>query len=338
MRALVEALCSDECAGRATGTAGGDAARHLVRDAFREVGLDAIEQAVPRARGGNILATIPGAIDRYVLVAAHFDHLGKSGGAIFRGADGIAAAVAILVEVGKRLAAARPDGRGVIVAAFDAEEPPHFLSGSMGSEHFAQNPIVPLSRIDLMVCMDLLGHALGDDGLPAAVRDSIFVLGAERSSGTAQRVDAIVEPGVVIRRADAEIIPPLSDYVAFWSRSRPFVFLTSGRSRRYHTPDDTPDHLAWDKMAATARWLERFVRDACVRDGEYEFRTRRDDVGTLDSLIALLEPLAELSPRSVMGLAMARELRGLCGANGALPSADQPRVAMLIAAIEGALA
>ncbi len=320
MRALVEALCSDACAGRAPGTPGGDTARALVVDALREAGLDPHEQRIPR--GANVLATIPG--ERYVLVAAHFDHLGKSGDQIFRGADDNAAAVAILVEVARGLANKRPDC-GVILAAFDAEEPPHFLSESMGSEYFARNPTVPLDRIDMMVCMDLVGHALGDTGVPA-VSQTLFALGAERSVGTAARVDAIEEPGVIVRRADAEIIPPLSDYAAFWDRSRPFLFLTGGRSRRYHTPDDTPEHLDWAKMAATARWLERFVRDACARPS-VEFRAQRDDVSTLDSVIAMLTPLAD--PRAQAALAMAKRLRN---------HPDPASVATLIGAIEGALA
>ncbi len=334
MREIVEALCSDECAGRAPGTPGGDAARRTVRDAMRAVGLDAFEQPVAAAGGANVLATIPGDTDRYVLVAAHFDHLGKFGGEVYRGADDNAAAVAILIELGKQLAAARAGGRGVILAAFDAEEPPHFLSGSMGSEFFARHPTVPLERIDLMVCMDLVGHAVGDANLPSTVRQTLFALGAERSDGTSARVDAILEPGVIVRRADAEIIPPLSDYGPFWARRRPFLFLTGGRSRFYHTPGDTPEHLDYAKMSATARWLERFVRDACVRDERYEFRARRDDAGTLDSLIELLSGLDD--PRAVMALHMARTLRTQCNSEGELPSPQQ--LAMLVGAIEGALA
>ncbi|HEY8429452.1 MAG TPA: M28 family peptidase, partial [Sandaracinaceae bacterium] len=135
MRDLVEALCSEECAGRAPGTPGGVRARELVRDALRDAGLDPDEQPVPGCNGANVLATIPGEIDRWILVAAHYDHLGVQGGRVYAGADDNAAAVAILVEAARALAARRPRGRGVIVAAFDAEEPPYFMTEAMGSEH-----------------------------------------------------------------------------------------------------------------------------------------------------------------------------------------------------------
>src|SRR5262245_35145565 len=102
MKTLVEALCSDECAGRAPGTPGGLAARRIVLEAFRDAGLRPVEQRI--AVGANVLASLPGRTDRWVMVAAHYDHLGKDGSDIYRGADDNAAAVAIMIEVARSLA------------------------------------------------------------------------------------------------------------------------------------------------------------------------------------------------------------------------------------------
>lgn len=149
-------MCSDLCAGRAPGTPGGISARLVVVEALRARGLHVSEQPIPRIGGANVLAALPGQSDRWVLVAAHYDHLGAHDGAMFRGADDNAA-VAILVEVAAALARERPAGRGVLVATFDSEEPPHFLTPSMGSMCFLRDPPVPLDRIDPMICMDLVG-------------------------------------------------------------------------------------------------------------------------------------------------------------------------------------
>ena len=264
MKQLVEALCSDECAGRAPGTPGGLAARRIVMAALRGAGLTPIEQTI--AVGANVLATLPGTTDRWVMVAAHYDHLGTDGRAVYRGADDNAAAVAILIDVARALAREQLK-RGVIFAAFDAEEPPHFLQNTMGSHEWVRRPTVPLDRLDLMICMDLVGHAVGPPGTPEDVSRTLFALGAERSVGTSAQVDALSRavPGVVVRRADAEIIPPLSDYDAFWRQEIPFLFLSCAHGRHYHTPQDTPAWLDWAKMEATARWLERFVRETCAR-------------------------------------------------------------------------
>ncbi|HEV3189005.1 MAG TPA: M28 family peptidase, partial [Polyangiaceae bacterium] len=242
MRSLIDALCSPSCAGRRPGTPEGDAARAIVKQSLRDAGLDAFEQPTPQCGGANVLAKIDGHDPRYVVVGAHFDHLGKSGDAVYWGADDNAAAVSVLVEVATAIADQR-EGRGVIIAAFDGEEPPFFATAAMGSQAFVMAPPVPRDAIDFMVCMDLVGHRLGPPGVPDEVGLSLFALGAERSVGSHDLVRSLAraEPGVIVRAADAEIIPPLSDYEPFWRAKIPFLFLTAGRSRVYHTPEDTPE-------------------------------------------------------------------------------------------------
>lgn len=338
MRRLVETLCSDECAGRAPGTPGGIAARRIVVEALREAGLSPVEQ--PIAAGANVLASVAGKTDRWVIVAAHYDHLGTEGGAVYRGADDNAAGVAILVEVARALSKEKL-GRGVLFAAFDAEEPPNFLQETMGSQEWVRRPTVPLDRVDLMVCMDLVGHALGPPGTPEDVRQTLFALGAERSAGTAAHVDALARavPGVVVRRADAEIIPPLSDYEAFWRQEIPFLFLSCAHGRPYHTPEDTPEWLDWAKMEATARWLERFVRETCARPEPRLLWVpgARDDASTLRTLVAIASSLSDVRPEAVEGIAYAGSLLASCGKDGRLPENRRDELRMLARVLEQGL-
>jgi hypothetical protein len=339
VKALVEALASDACEGRAPGTRGGLVARALVVEALRAAGLDPFEQPVPGCRGANVLARV-GDGPRWILVGAHYDHLGRIGRDVYPGADDNAAAVAILVEVARALVAERPNGRGVLFAAFDGEEPPHFLTDGMGSEHFAKRPNVPLESIDLAIVMDLVGHALGGSAMPRAVRETVFALGSERGIGYADRVDrsANAIQGVVVRRADAELIPPLSDYEPFWRRGRPFLFLTSGRNRRYHTPADRPDGLDFEKMAATARWVERFVRLECEADSEGRLDPAvRDDASTLRSLAAICAALEPVSEEAAGARAKSESLLARCDANGRLPEDRRFEMLMLAGLVESKL-
>jgi Zn-dependent M28 family amino/carboxypeptidase len=338
MKQLVEALCSDECEGRAPGTPGGVAARGIVMEAFCGAGLSPEEQKI--VVGANVLSSVPGATDRWVMVAAHYDHLGKVGGEIYRGADDNAAAVALLIEVARALAHEKLR-RGVIFAAFDAEEPPHFLQETMGSKEWVRRPTVPLERLDLMICMDLVGHAFGPPGTPDDVRQTLFALGAERSTGTSAHVDALARavPGVVVRRADAEMIPPLSDYEAFWRKEIPFLFLACGRGQRYHTPQDTPDWLDWAKMKGTALWLERFVRETCARP---EPRIAwipgaRDDASSLGSLIEIGNALGPVAGVGRL-VAAAMELRAVCDRQGRVPESGRRDLQRLAGMLEQGLA
>jgi Zn-dependent M28 family amino/carboxypeptidase len=337
---LIHDLCSPRCAGRRPGTPGGDAARALVVGALRAAGLDPFEQPVPACGGANVLAAIPGDEPGWIVVGAHFDHLGTIGREVFWGADDNAAAVAILVDVGRALAADR-SGRGVIIAAFDGEEPPFFMTGAMGSQAFVAAPPVPRESIEFMVCMDLVGHRLGSPLLPDEVGHSVFALGAERSTGTAALLRELkrATPGVIVRAADAEIVPPLSDYDAFWSARIPFLFLSAGRSRVYHTPDDTPDKLDAPKIAATAHWLAELVRATRRRAEPIAFVEHgAGDAATLDETGELLQALAPFSREAAGALRRVGQLRAACDRSGRLPDTVRGELASLVIGIESALA
>ncbi len=147
-------------------------------------------------------------------------------------------------------------------------------------------------------------------------------------------------PGVVVRRIDAEAIPPLSDYHAFWERSIPFVFLSNGRSRVYHTPEDTVEKLDFGKMQATAEWLARFVRETCDRpEARIEWRRdARDDASTLRTLADVARALEGVTPAAAGARAAAEALLAACAPDGRIPERLRGEVARLTAMMEDGLA
>jgi Iap family predicted aminopeptidase len=328
MRALVERLCSEECAGRATGSPEGRAARALIVEELHKAGAQPWEQPIAETGGANVIGRLRGA-GPALLLAAHYDHLGRSGRDVYWGADDNAAAVAILVELTRRLAAS-PTARDVWIVAFDGEEPPHFLGPNMGSQQFVDAPPLPLADIDLMVCLDLCGHALS---LPEVAKD-LFVLGAETSQGTVALVDGIEVEGLTMRRAGINLLPPLSDYHAFRERNVPFLFLTGGRWRHYHTPGDTPEKLDYDKMRATADWLERLARSGCGKMPR-AFTDARDDAATLRTFREMVQRIAHRWPPSGNILA---QLDRMHLANGRFTPDQFGEVRMMLAMIESAVA
>ena len=277
-------------------------------------------QPVPGC-GANVIGRIAGSgpvSDRAVLLAAHYDHLGQiAGGKAYWGADDNAAAVAILVDVARHLASRRDKlDRQILVAAFDGEEPPHFLEDTMGSIYYVQHPTVPLDQLDTMVCMDLVGHALGQPNYPEEVRQTLFVLGAELSEGTSALVDRIAEraSGVQPRRLHLDVVPPLSDYYAFRRVGVPVLFLTCGRWEHYHQVSDTPEKLDYDKIVATGDFLTELTVELSNRpevmvdidehghDDAVSVETLRvlarqlaPHVPDLDELLPELDDMAELA-------------------------------------------
>lgn len=343
---MVRHLCSPACAGRLPNSAEGIAARARIVAEMEAAGLEPFGESgfiqdVPRC-GANVLGVLRGNgphRERSILVAAHYDHLGHGDdGEVYWGADDNAAAVAVLMEVARDLGLDRDRlGRKVIFAAFDGEEPPHFMQDSMGSMHYVRQPPEPVEQIDLMICMDLVGHALGPAEFPAEVRNSLFVLGAELSEGTGALVDAAGEctDGVVPRRLDLDVVPPLSDYFAFREAGVPVLFLTCGRWEHYHAPTDTPEKLDYPKIAATSVFLRELVVAASNRtEASVPLRTdARDDAATLASLLALGQRLASEVPDVATFLPLVEGLARKAEA-GPLSAEERALIPQLVGGLE----
>jgi hypothetical protein len=342
----VRALCSAECAGREAGSREGQRARHFIIDELRAAGVSAEVQPVPGCRGANVIASLPRGRDnagRTVLVGAHYDHLGRAmGGEAYWGADDNAAAVALLLELAHRLARSTPALPGqVILAFFDGEEPPHFLTSEMGSMHFVDNPTVPLETIDLAIILDLIGHKIGPEDAPPAVRNTLFALGAEKCPGLSELVRGAAAgiPDLWVRPLDIDVIPPLSDYEPFRRRSLPFLFLSCGRWRHYHEVTDTPDRVAYDKVASATSFVESLARAALhapSAPGRYD-HSLRGGRETLATLIDLSRSLAPVLPHAGAALAEVEAMAERLASDGALSDEDWATVRRFIAVTEGDL-
>jgi hypothetical protein len=339
MQEVVDYLCSPACLPRNPGTNGGIAARAYLRNRLETLGLEPIgeegfDQALPSIGGSNLLGMIPGEIDRYVLLAAHYDACGPDN----PGADDNAAAVAVVLEVAERLQHMELD-RSVIITLFDAEEPPYFMTPDMGSQWFVDHPTVSLNQLDMMICLDLVGHDLGAESLPPEVRESIFVLGAERSTGTGALMDQLpTQSGIRPRRIDNYIIPSMSDYDAFMEAGIPFLFYSVGRWQHYHKPSDTPDKLNYDKMVALANHLtDAVVALANRQDRPKHVPDGYDDETTISSLEDILAPLGDTSPDAERASMFVAGIKESLESNGALNDDERGAIELIVAEVEHSL-
>lgn len=162
----VRVLAHDSMEGRAVGTAGNQRARTYLLRRFEELGLQPRGASFERpfrftGRGGspdrqgvNLVGVIRGrsAPDRYIVVTAHYDHVGVRNGEVFNGADDNASGTATLLAIADHLRRHPPE-HSVIIAALDAEE-----SGLRGARAFIDDAPVPREAILANVNMDMLGR------------------------------------------------------------------------------------------------------------------------------------------------------------------------------------
>ena len=252
----VEFLASEDREGRAVGSTGADVAALFIAHRYIELGLQgAFPVACPTSPCGsalfqpfeveglgakNVLAYIAGSErelrGRFVLVGAHYDHLGRSPDRsldperqvrVRPGADDNASGTAAVLEIARRLAR-DPPPMSVIFAHFDAEE-----LGMLGSREFVESPSVPLDSIAAMINLDMIGR-LGSEPLQVEV------------APTADHLAALVnhvagEAGLSLR--PTQVLRQRSDHSRFSEARVPALAFFTGLHPDYHRITDTSDKV-----------------------------------------------------------------------------------------------
>ncbi|MGD8320881.1 MAG: M28 family peptidase [Gemmatimonadota bacterium] len=214
----------------------------------------------------NVVGVLPGSDpalrDEYVVVSAHYDHIGTgipdaTGDSIANGADDNASGTSAVLEVAEALASLEtPPARSVLFLLVSGEE-----EGLLGSFAFIQDPTVPLSSMVADINLDMVGR--NDPGEIIGVGSAFTTLGGA-ATALADSVDALglqVVPDLVPQ----EHLFLRSDQLAFVCRQVPALFLNSGLHADYHRPSDELEKLDTDKVARVARlalYLAHLVADA----------------------------------------------------------------------------
>lgn len=202
----------------------------------------------------NVIAQIEGADpllkNQYVVIGAHYDHIGMGGKnsssrmpdtlAVHNGADDNASGVAAILEIAQKIAQAKPQ-RSVLVIAFAAEE-----LGLLGSRFFVENPIVPLDSIVAMVNIDMLGRLNQEMELQ---------VGGVKTSIEAEEILTQTNERYNFSLALSPQGYGPSDHASFYAYNIPVLFFSTGPHTDYHTPNDDIDGINFDGLALATEYI-----------------------------------------------------------------------------------
>ena len=281
----VSFLASPELSGRQPGSVGNRQAAQYIEDQFRAVGLQPLpsfggyRQPISERMGDNIIGIVP-PIDRtdttrWIVIGAHYDHLGYP----FLGADDNASSIAILLETARGLTTS--SRYGIMLVGFNSEESPYFGTTDMGSQflfHHLPPEIGRTDNIQAVIIMDLMG---GVHWTP--LKHAIFATGAEKSPEFYRQVTRTSVPSLTVFPVGIHLVEEIpdhghkafSDYDVFRNHGVPFLFLSAARSPRYHTTGDVASTLNYERMAATVEWLRQLVALMRQDDTVYTFHPQR---------------------------------------------------------------
>lgn len=273
LRMHVQALTADSLMGRAVGTKGEGMAADYICKMFEKSDITTLygpsgqDFSFVGVKGDtikskNIIAVVEGydplLRNEYILIGAHYDHLGankmvidgKETTQIYRGADGNASGVATMLEVAKMVKDETFNfKRSVIFAAFGAGEP-----GQMGSWYFVNRAFNYTDKIDLMINLDMVGRS-GGENYP-----QVYTVrpGVELSTLLKDVADLPVMITPKISATDYM----RSDHQTFCTEGIPVVLVTTGRHKNNNSVRDVPEDLDYSSMAGISRYVFELAKSA----------------------------------------------------------------------------
>lgn len=240
----VEELSSDAYQGREAGTEGAARARQYLASAFGQRGLQPLgssfehpftlkgQDGQERGMGGNVIGYIEGTVHptTYLVVTAHYDHLGTRGGDVYNGADDNASGTAALLALGAFFQA-YPPTHSIVFVALDGEE-----VGLQGAEAFLASPPVEQDRILLNINMDMISRS---------EKGELYVAGTSHYPYLKPYLEQAVEGAELHLRfghdttdGSEEDWTYSSDHAVFHREGIPFLYFGVEDHAGYHHPSD----------------------------------------------------------------------------------------------------
>ena len=289
----VSFLTDSICQGRASGTKGATEAAMWIRRKFQEAGLTDMTgswsqgfRINPGQYGRNIIGMLPGSrsipCDRYIIVGAHYDHIGILEGKMYPGADANASGVTAMTSLAEIFGAMRQMGKiydsHIIFVAFDAYESD--MKGSeamweMIEEEKLKNPLngqtITKDKITLMVNIDQIGSTLAP--VTGNRKDYLIMLGTSSLKKDKRellhRCNIREGFGMDISldyygsRNFTDIFYRLSDQKVFVDNRKPAVMFTSGITMNNNKTWDRTENLDLEiyhkRISLMYHWIEKML-------------------------------------------------------------------------------
>ncbi|HKU72282.1 MAG TPA: M20/M25/M40 family metallo-hydrolase [Pyrinomonadaceae bacterium] len=269
---------------------------------------DVVRKEVPAYNVVGILeGSDPVLKNEYLVIGAHYDHLGRGGvgsgslaprsGEIHHGADDNASGTAGMIELARIFSAQKPKlKRTLVFIGFGGEE-----EGLLGSNYYVNHPLVPLANTVAMINMDMIGRmrdrklSIGGIGTAQEWREIVRQANSAQSMSVAANSGSPAPRGVpIVVSANGRPIMTVdpngtfeltltedgygpSDHSSFYSKQVPVLFFFTGAHNDYHKPSDTFDKINYNDEARILSLVARILRDVDGAPKRLSFTTARSD-------------------------------------------------------------
>lgn len=256
-------LAADSMEGRRVGTPGGAKARAYLLRRLNTLGVAPLKDSLPvhfasagrggdTTRGVNLVGVVRGTQtpDRYIVLTAHYDHVGVREGAVYPGADDNASGTSAVLAIAGWLKK-NPPKHSVVLALFDGEE-----GGLRGARAFVANPPVPLAQMIANVNLDMVGRN---------EKGELYAAGATPNPQLRPLLEALAAVAPVTLKlghdsgTGSDNWTSQSDHGAFHAQKVPWVYFGVEDHPDYHKPTDFPNRIEPGFFYRAAQTIAEFV-------------------------------------------------------------------------------
>ena len=280
-RAIIDHLCDSRMEGRAAGTLGGALAGAYIEEYFKNLEMKPFhynDSQSFRSKEGvrmcNIMGVVPALApcEDFIVVSAHYDHLGSIKGKVYPGADDNASGVAALLTIADAFSQMRRDSIGpgvnILFVAFDGKE-----YSMAGSRHFTSTLPVSPSHIICEINMDILGSTLvpvhkskpeylivlGRNTLPENLRGVISACNLRKGMGL--DIDYTFYGSDDFTRT----MYKLGDHYSFNQKGIPALLFTSGFHQHTLKTSDTPEIIDHKVLLKRTQLIFEVIKEMALR-------------------------------------------------------------------------
>jgi len=245
---IIKPSAFDKTLAKPAGGTYADWKKRLPAQAFKAQALEAslevrIQTELREGKASNIVAVLPGTDgslkDEWVVLTAHYDHLGSHEGppdqdGIYNGADDNASGTAAVLEVARRLAEAKPR-RSLLVVFTSGEE-----LGLFGSAVYSVHPLVPTGQVVVNINADMVGRSAGSVYAISSGCEELFIKAAE--IGRQKGLEVLPDPHPSWR------LVYFVDSFHFARWNVPFIQFMTEFHKDYHQPSDEAELIRYGEL------------------------------------------------------------------------------------------
>ncbi|MFT4024479.1 MAG: M28 family peptidase [Flavihumibacter sp.] len=234
-----------------------------------------VDKELLRLKSSNVLGYVEGSDkkDEWLIVTAHYDHLGKRGDVIYYGADDDGSGTVGVLEMAEAFATAKAAGNGprrnVLFMTVSGEE-----KGLWGSEYFSEHPSVPMDKTTADLNIDMIGRVDTERSLPDTL-NYVYVVGDDKISTELKPLSEGVNKKYTRMTLDYKFNDPndqqqiyfRSDHYNFARKGVPVIFYYDGMLQAdYHKPTDTIEKINFTLLRKRAQLVFYTAWEMANRD------------------------------------------------------------------------